>query len=70
MVLVLLLPPLLAAEGGRVTEWLSYGAAGAARGRGRVPGRAATWPAGLAVVAAWAVGAWLLGAALLERRDV
>ena len=30
----------------------------------------AAWPVGLAVVAGWTVGAWLLGAALLERRDV
>jgi ABC-2 type transport system permease protein len=30
----------------------------------------AGWSAGLAVVAGWALGAWVLGAALLERRDV
>jgi hypothetical protein len=31
---------------------------------------ATTWPVGLVVVAGWAVLAWLLGAVLLERRDV
>ena len=31
---------------------------------------ATTWPVGMAVVSAWAVGVWLLGAVLLERRDV
>ena len=31
---------------------------------------ATTWPVGLAIVAGWAVVAWLLGAVLLERRDV
>ena len=29
-----------------------------------------TWQTGTAVIAAWAVGAWVLGAVLLERRDV
>jgi ABC-2 type transport system permease protein len=29
-----------------------------------------TWPVGMAVVGAWALVVWLLGAVLLERRDV
>jgi ABC-2 type transport system permease protein len=31
---------------------------------------ATRWPVGMAIVAAWAVGVWVLGALLLERRDV
>jgi ABC-2 type transport system permease protein len=31
---------------------------------------ATTWPVGMAVVAGWAVVGWLLGALLVERRDV
>ena len=70
MVLVLLLPPLLAAEGGPVTEWLSYALPALRVGEDAFLVGHAGWPAGLAVVGGWAVGAWLLGAALLERRDV
>ena len=39
-------------------------------GRTPSPRSATTWPVGLAIVAGWAVVAWLLGAVLLERRDV
>jgi ABC-2 type transport system permease protein len=70
MVLVLLLPPLLAAEGGRVTEWLSRALPALRVGEDAFLVGHAGWPAGLAVVAAWAVGAWALAAVLLERRDV
>ena len=59
MVLVLLLPPLLAAEGGRVTEWLSYGLPALRVGEDAFLVGHATWPAGVGVVAAWAVAAWL-----------
>jgi len=31
---------------------------------------ATPWPLGMAVVAAWAVGVWAVGAVLLQRRDV
>ena len=70
MALVLLLPPLLAAEGGRVTEWLSYALPALRVGEDAFLVGHATWPAGMAVAAGWAAGAWLLGAALLERRDI
>jgi ABC-2 type transport system permease protein len=69
-VLVLLLPPLLAAEGGPVTEWLSYALPALRTGEDAFLVGHAGWPAGLGVVAGWAVAAWLLGATLLERRDV
>jgi ABC-2 type transport system permease protein len=39
-------------------------------GRDTFLAEATTWQVGTAVTAAWAVAAWLLGAALLERRDV
>jgi ABC-2 type transport system permease protein len=39
-------------------------------GRDTFLAEATTWQAGTAITAAWAVGAWLLGAVLLERRDV
>jgi ABC-2 type transport system permease protein len=31
---------------------------------------ATPWPVGMAILTAWAVGAWVVGAVLLERRDV
>jgi ABC-type transport system involved in multi-copper enzyme maturation permease subunit len=39
-------------------------------GRDTFLAEATTWQVGTAVTAAWAIVAWLLGAALLERRDV
>ncbi len=39
-------------------------------GRDTFLAEATTWQVGTVVTAAWALGLWLLGAALLERRDV
>jgi ABC-2 type transport system permease protein len=39
-------------------------------GRDTFLAEATSWQVGTAVTAAWAVGAWVLGVALLERRDV
>jgi ABC-2 type transport system permease protein len=39
-------------------------------GRDTFLAEATTWQTGTAILAAWAVGVWLLGALLLERRDV
>lgn len=39
-------------------------------GRDTFLAEATTWQTGTVVLAAWAVGGWLLGALLLERRDV
>ncbi|MGY1808796.1 ABC transporter permease [Blastococcus sp. SYSU D00669] len=68
--LVLLLPPILAAEGGRVTELLSEALPALRVGEDAFLAGAEGWPLGTAVVAAWAAGGWLVAALLLERRDV
>ena len=68
--LVLVLPPLLAADGRRVTEALSNGLPALRVGEDAFLAGASGGAAGLAVVAAGAVGVWALGAVLLERRDV
>ena len=68
--LVFVLPPALALWG---KEPLHAGVPGAARTPGGEDPFAAvstTWPVGLAVVAGWSLFAWLVGAVLLERRDV
>jgi ABC-2 type transport system permease protein len=67
--LVLVLPPLLAADGRR---WVvAVGEALPALRVGADPFLAGpdAWTTGLAVLGAWAVASWLLAAALLERRD-
>ncbi|MGY1604526.1 ABC transporter permease [Geodermatophilus sp. SYSU D00815] len=68
--LVFLLPPILAAEGGRVTAWLSQALPALRVGEDAFLAGAAAWPLGVAVLAVWGVGAWALAAVLLERRDV
>jgi ABC-2 type transport system permease protein len=70
MALVLLLPPILAAEGGRVTGWLSEALPALRVGEDAFLASVEGWPLGLVVVGAWAVGGWVLAALLLERRDV
>jgi ABC-2 type transport system permease protein len=70
MALVLLLPPILAAEGGRVTEWLSEALPALRVGEDAFLAGVEGWPLGLVVVGAWAVCGWVLAALLLERRDV
>jgi ABC-2 type transport system permease protein len=70
VVLVLALPPLLAADGRRVSEAVSDALPALRVGEDPFLSGVAGWPAGLGVVAAWAVGCWVLGAILLQRRDV
>ena len=70
LALVLVVPPLLAADGRRITETISDALPGLRVGEDAFLAGVPDGSAGLAVVAAWAVGAWLLGALLLERRDV
>jgi ABC-2 type transport system permease protein len=70
LALVLALPPLLAADGRRVSEAVSDALPALRVGEDAFLAGVAGWPAGLGVVAAWAVGCWVLGAVLLQRRDV
>ncbi len=68
--LVLVLPPLLVADGRR--QPVLVGEALPALRVGAEPFLAGPdpWTTGVAVLAAWGLGGWLLAAALLERRDV
>jgi len=70
LALVLVAPPLLAADGRRLTEQLSEVLPALRVGEDAFLAGAGSWPAGLAAVGAWALGLWLLSAVLLERRDV
>jgi len=68
--LVFLLPPVFALIGGQVGRRVSQGLPSLRVGQDAFLAVGTSWQVGLAVVAAWAVGAWALGAVLLERRDV
>lgn len=68
--LVLVLPQVLALSGPRWAESASSALPVLRVGQEAFVAVPATWPAGMAAVAAWAVGAWVLGAVLHERRDV
>lgn len=68
--LVLVLPPVLAVSGPRWAEQLSQALPMVRVGQDALFAVPTTWPVGMAVVAAWGGGAWLVGAVLLERRDV
>ncbi|MGK5110895.1 ABC transporter permease [Geodermatophilus sp. CPCC 205506] len=70
LLLVLVLPVLLAADGGPWTERLGEALPALRVGEDAFLVGASTWPVGLVVVGAWALGAWAIGAVLLERRDV
>lgn len=68
--LVFVLPPALALWGEELAMRASQALPALRVGEDAFAAVATTWPVGLAVVAGWAVVAWLLGAVLLERRDV
>ncbi|SDF23850.1 hypothetical protein SAMN05660662_1490 [Blastococcus aurantiacus] len=68
--LVLVLPPVLALSGPRWAERLAQALPMVRVGQDAFFSVPTSWPVGMAVVAAWAVGAWVLGAVLHERRDV
>jgi ABC-2 type transport system permease protein len=70
MSLVLVLPTALALAGGTWPSRSSQALPALRVGEDAFLAVSTTWPAGIAVVAAWAVGTWVLGAVLLERRDV
>lgn len=70
LALVLVVPPLLAADGRRLTQQLSEVLPALRVGEDAFLAGPDAWTAGLAVAGVWALGAWMLCAVLLERRDV
>ncbi len=70
MALVFVLPPVCALAGGRWGTAASQALPALRAGEDAFLAAATPWPVGLAVMAAWALTAWGLGALLLERRDV
>jgi ABC-2 type transport system permease protein len=68
--LVLVAPPALALAGGDLAARISQALPALRVGEDAFLAVATPWPVGMSVVAAWSVGVWLLGAVLLERRDV
>lgn len=68
--LMFVVPPVLALSGPRWAERLSQALPMLRVGQDAFFAVPTTWPVGMGVVAAWAVGAWIAGAVLLERRDV
>jgi ABC-2 type transport system permease protein len=68
--LVLVLPPLLAADGRRLSVVIGEALPALRVGADPFLAGAETWPAGLAVLGAWALAGWVLAAVSLERRDV
>jgi ABC-2 type transport system permease protein len=70
MALVFVAPPALALFGGDLASRISRSLPALRVGEDAFLATSTTWPVGMAVVAGWAVGVWLLGAVLMERRDV
>lgn len=68
--LVFVLPPALALAGGDLASRASQALPALRVGEDAFLAVATSWPIGMAVVAGWAVVGWVLGAVLLERRDV
>jgi ABC-2 type transport system permease protein len=68
--LVFVLPPALALWGEELALRASQALPALRVGEDAFAAVATTWPVGMATVAGWAVIAWLLGALLLERRDI
>ena len=68
--LVLVAPPALALAGSDLAARISQSLPALRVGEDAFLAVATSWPVGMAVVAAWALGVWVLGAVLLERRDV
>ena len=67
--LLVVLPSALALGGGTWAERLSQALPALHADGTALLATSATWQAGISVIAAWAVGAWVLGAIVLERRD-
>ena len=68
--LVFVLPPALALWGKELAMRASQALPALRVGEDAFLAVATPWPVGMGIVSAWAVGVWLLGAVLLERRDV
>ena len=68
--LVFVLPPAFALAGGELASRVSQGLPALRVGEDALLAVATPWPVGMAIVAAWALGVWVLGAVLIERRDV
>jgi ABC-2 type transport system permease protein len=68
--LVFGLPPILALAEGGIASRISQALPALRVGEEPFLAVATTWPVGMGVAGAWAVGCWVLGAILLERRDV
>jgi ABC-type transport system involved in multi-copper enzyme maturation permease subunit len=68
--LVFIAPPALAVIGTDLASRVSQSLPALRVGEDAFLAVATSWQVGMAVVAAWAVGTWVLGAVLLERRDV
>jgi ABC-2 type transport system permease protein len=68
--LALVLPPLLVADGRRLPVLVGEALPALRVGAEPFLAGADPWTTGVAVLAAWGLGGWLLAAALLERRDV
>jgi ABC-2 type transport system permease protein len=70
LALVLVAPPVLAADDRRLTELLAQALPAMRVGEDAFLAGVSGWVAGTAVLAAWAAGAWLLAAVVLARREV
>jgi hypothetical protein len=68
--LVLVLPPVLALTGKDLAQRASQALPALRVGEDAFLAVSTSWPVGMGVVAGWSILAWLLGAVLLERRDV
>jgi ABC-2 type transport system permease protein len=67
---VLVAPPALALAGSEVAARISQSLPALRVGEDAFLAAATAWPVGMAVLAGWSVGVWVIGAVLLERRDV
>lgn len=70
LALVLVLPPLLAADGRRLTQLLGDALPALRVGADPFLAGPDAWTTGLAVLGGWALVGWGVAAAVLERRDV
>jgi ABC-type transport system involved in multi-copper enzyme maturation permease subunit len=70
MALVFVAPPALALVGSRLASRISQALPALRVGEDAFLAVATPWRVGMAVLAAWALGIWVVGAALFARRDV